>query len=316
MIALLSGADLGMTAAFALLPLVLAAALALLLNEAARRERVTRRIQDVRRGQSTSTISGQGVATRMVHGISNFGQLVARSGVLSGKALDGIRQQLASAGLRGGNAVGLFLGSKLILVALLPTLAITMLPAETMSGALGKLLVAAAGVAGLLTPEWLLRWQKGRYTKALEAGLPDMLDMLVMCTEAGLSLDPSLARVGQEIVAIHPVIARELALTTAELQVLADSRMALTNMGERSGVTGLRRLASTLIQTLQYGTPLAPSLRALTTEMRTEMLTGFEERAGRLPALLTLIMILFILPSLFMTVGGPAILEVIRQFGS
>jgi tight adherence protein C len=121
--------------------------------------------------------------------------------------------------------------------------------------------------------------------------------------------------VGDRIAEIHPVMGTELTLTSNELRIMSDARTAFANLGERSGVIGLRRLASTLIQTLQYGTPLGPSLRGLAHELRGEMLTRFEERAGRLPALLTLVMVLFILPSLFVVVGGPAILQVSKQFG-
>ena len=88
----------------------------------------------------------------------------------------------------------------------------------------------------------------------------------------------------------------------------------ISDMGERSGVRSLRRLASVLVQPLQYGTALGPPQRSLTGEMRQEMLSQFEERAGRLPALLTVVMIRFILPSLLLTVGGPAILKVLKQF--
>ena len=179
-----------------------------------------------------------------------------------------------------------------------------------------KMIIVGSAIVGLLLPEWILRFLQKRYIGAIEAGLPDMLDMLVMCTESGLSLEPALVRVCQEIGPIHPAMAQELRLTTGELHILTDTRMAFTNLGERSGVRGLKRLSSTLIQTLQYGTPLGPSLRSLTGEMRQEMLTKFEERAGRLPALLTLVMIVFILPSLFLTIGGPAIIQVLRQFGS
>ena len=294
------------------LPLLLAVALAVLLRRAENRDVTTRRLQGVMLGRRADQSAANAFPTRLLLGIAGFGRAIAGSGVLSGKALDGIRKQLASSGVRSSNAVGLFLGTKIILAVTFPMLLAATVDVHG-SGAMHKILIVAAAVFGLLLPEFILKSIRKRYLAALESGVPDMLDMLVMCTESGLSLEPALARVCSEIAAIHPVIARELALTTGELQIMTEPRAAFTNLGERSGLRGLTRLASTLTQTLQYGTHLAPALRGLTAEMRQDMLTRFEERAGRLPSLLTVVMILFILPSLFMVVGGPAALQVMQQ---
>ncbi len=296
-----------------MLPLLLAGGMAVMVKQGADRERVARRLRAMLSGGHARQQDEPGMLTRLVAGVSQFGHAVASSGVLSGKALDGIRLQLAHAGIRSNNAVGLFLGAKIILLVLLPTAAVFLLPSHYMVGMTGKVAIGGAGMVGLLLPEWVLKFWQKRYVGALENSLPDMLDMLLMCTESGLSLEPAISRVSSEIAFIHPEMAQEMALTSGELHILSDNRVAFTNLGERSGVRGLGRLASTLIQTLQYGTPLAPSLRSLTAELRQEMLTKFEERAGRLPALLTVVMILFILPSLFMTVGGPAIIQVMKQ---
>lgn len=298
-----------------LAPLLMAGLAAWALRRTNRQARVEKRLQDVRFGRQVRPATAGNIAGHVLDGVSRFGHVVASSGLLSGKALQGIRGQLASAGLRHDNAVGFFLGAKIILAISLPLLAVAAMPSLIASGSKMRLLLFGAAVFGLLLPEWLLRWKKKRYHAALERALPDMLDMLVMCTESGLSLEPALARVGSEVTVIHPVMGAELMLTSNELHIMSESRIAFTNLGERSGLAGLRRLASTLIQTLQYGTPLGPSLRGLANEMRLEMLTRFEERAGRLPALLTVVMILFILPSLFMVIGGPAILQVTKQLG-
>jgi tight adherence protein C len=135
---------------------------------------------------------------------------------------------------------------------------------------------------------------------------------MVICTEAGLGLEPAIDRVGREVGAAHPDVAEELMNTAREMRVNADRRATLMNMAARAGLPSLRRLAVTLIQTLQYGTPLSQALRALSSEMRQEALTRFEARAGRLPALLTVPMIVFILPCVFMVVGGPAIVHLMQ----
>jgi tight adherence protein C len=107
-------------------------------------------------------------------------------------------------------------------------------------------------------------------------------------------------------------IGLELAITANELQVMTDSRVALLNMGARTGIDGLTRLGTTLVQSMQYGTPLTASMRVLSAEMRQDTLTRFESRAARLGVLLTLPMVVFILPCVFLVVGGPAVVQVMR----
>ena len=158
----------------------------------------------------------------------------------------------------------------------------------------------------------MVRVLHGRHLKAVERGLPDALDMLVICSEAGLGLEPAIERVGREIASANPAVAEELLNSAREMRVNADQRAALVNMGARTGLVSLRRLGVTLVQTLQYGTPLSQALRTLSVEMRQEALTRFEARAGRLPVLLTVPMIVFILPCVFLIVGGPAIVHILQ----
>jgi tight adherence protein C len=134
----------------------------------------------------------------------------------------------------------------------------------------------------------------------------------VICTEAGLGLEPAIERVALEIAPAHPAVAEELTNTAHEMRVNADRRAALANLGLRTGLQSLRRLGATLIQTMQYGTPLSQALRVLAAEMRQEAMTRFEARAARLPVLLTVPMIVFILPCVFLIVGGPAVVAVIQ----
>jgi tight adherence protein C len=172
-------------------------------------------------------------------------------------------------------------------------------------------LAAAAGI-GLLAPDKIVQHLRKRYLRALEAGMPDAMDMMVICGQAGLGLEASVERVGIEIHHAHPVVAEELIRTAHEMQVNADTRVALANFGKRTGLDSARRLAAMLIQSIQYGTPLSVALRTLSAEQRQEMLARFEAKAGRLPVLLTLPMIIFILPCVFLIVAGPAMVDVYR----
>jgi len=138
--------------------------------------------------------------------------------------------------------------------------------------------------------------------------------MMVICTQAGLGLGPAIVRVAAELRTSYPEAAAELDTTATEMQLLSDSRMAILQLGTRTGLESLKRLSATLIQSLQYGTPLSDALRVLSAELRQQMLNRFESRVARLPVMLTLPTILFILPCVFLVAGGPAIIQLMKAF--
>ena len=166
--------------------------------------------------------------------------------------------------------------------------------------------VAGGGLAGWRIPDLMLsqmaQWRQDRIDK----GIPDALDLLVVCAEAGLALETAMDRIGAEMTNSHPQLAEELVMTSAEIRLLPERVQALENFATRTGVMSARVIATTLSQTLRYGTPLSQALRILANEMRTNRLLAFEAKAGKLPVILTVPMILFILPCIFFVVGGPA----------
>ncbi|MDE2582961.1 MAG: type II secretion system F family protein [Rhodospirillales bacterium] len=245
--------------------------------------------------------------------LSNVGQWVLRRRMLSTRVLADFEKSLTAAGLRGSAALRLFVGAKIVAFLLLPPL--LWLLAEEVAGpeSLLRILLPAGGaVAGLILPDFVISRMRDRHAKRLSQELPDALDMMVICTQAGLGLGPTILRVAEELSFSHRSVALEFAQTADELQIMTDAQTALTHFGERSGVESVRRLAATLLQSAQYGTPLSDALRSLSAELRTELVTRFEARAARLPVLLTLPMVLFILPCLFLIVGGPAIIQVMH----
>jgi tight adherence protein C len=242
--------------------------------------------------------------------IGQFGGAIAASGLLPRATILQLEETLLSAGFRATNALGLFIGAKVLLVAAMPALAALALQNMGWSRMVYSLAIAVMATIGLLAPDYIIGAIRRKHLAKVEIGLPDALDMMVICAEAGLGLEPAIARVAVEIVHVHPALAQEMARTASELQMISDSRIALTNIGLRTGLDALVRLGSTLIQTMQYGTPLSAALRMLAVELRQETLTRFEERAARLPVLLTVPMILFILPCVFLVVGGPAVIKV------
>src|SRR4029077_2819825 len=148
----------------------------------------------------------------------------------------------------------------------------------------------------------------------LQLGLPDALDLMVICAEAGLSLDASLTRVSRELEPTRTEISEELGITAAELTFLPERRQAFENLNERTNLASVRGVVNTLLQTAKFGTPLAQSLRVLAAEYREARIVRAEEKAARLPAMLTVPMILFILPTLFIVLLGPAALNIIDTF--
>jgi tight adherence protein C len=177
------------------------------------------------------------------------------------------------------------------------------------------LIAAALCLCGWFLPTLILRRLVKRHAKAAADGLPDALELLVVCVEAGLSLEDGIDRIIGELRRSQPAIAAELALTSADLKILPSRDQALANLAERVDVPSVRSVVSTLSQTLRYGTPLAQAMRVVAAQMRTEALINLEERANRLPAIMTVPMMLFIMPVIFLIVGGPAVLRLIDMLG-
>ena len=169
---------------------------------------------------------------------------------------------------------------------------------------------------GFFVPDIFVNRQKLVRLKKIEGGLPDGLDLLVICAEAGLSLDAALKRVADEFASMVPELSEELLLTSVELNFLPDRRQALLNLSQRVDVPSFRGVTATLIQTEKYGTPLAQALRTLASEFRENRLLKAEEKAARLPAILTVPMIIFILPALFIVLAAPAFIKVAEKVGN
>ena len=152
-------------------------------------------------------------------------------------------------------------------------------------------------------------WLKNKVTKrshAVRKGLPDALDLLVICAEAGLTVDAAFARVAKELGKAYPELGDEFGLTAIELGFLNERRQAFENLAARVDLEAVRGVVTTMIQTEKYGTPLASALRVLSAEFRNERMMRAEEKAARLPAIMTVPLILFILPTLFIVILGPA----------
>jgi len=167
-------------------------------------------------------------------------------------------------------------------------------------------LVAGSLILSYKAPDLYLANRIQKRSHAIRKGLPDALDLLVICAEAGLTVDAAFNRVARELGKAYPELGDEFALTSIELGFLTDRRSAFENLAARIDLESIRGVVTTMIQTEKYGTPLASALRVLSAEFRNERMMRAEEKAARLPAIMTVPLILFILPTLFIVILGPA----------
>ncbi|WP_257540362.1 type II secretion system F family protein [Sphingobium sp. CFD-1] len=163
-------------------------------------------------------------------------------------------------------------------------------------------------------PDLYINNKVQKRSAAIRKGLPDALDLLVICAEAGLTVDAAFSRVARELGKAYPELGDEFQLTAIELAFLTDRRMAFENLATRVNLDAVKGVVTTMIQTEKYGTPLASALRVLSAEFRHERMMRAEEKAARLPAIMTVPLILFILPTLFVVILGPAACSISQAF--
>ncbi|RSV16873.1 type II secretion system F family protein [Sphingomonas sp. ABOLG] len=175
-------------------------------------------------------------------------------------------------------------------------------------------LVACTFILSYKAPDLYLKNKITKRSDAIRKGLPDALDLLVICAEAGLTVDAAFHRVAKELGKAYPELGDEFALTAIELGFLTDRRAAFENFAHRVALDEVKGIVTTMVQTEKYGTPLASALRVLSAEFRNERMMRAEEKAARLPAIMTVPLILFILPVLFIVILGPAACSISDSF--
>jgi tight adherence protein C len=164
---------------------------------------------------------------------------------------------------------------------------------------------------GWRLPDIVVGWLARRRKIRLEMGFPDALDLLVICAEAGLGLEQAIGQVSHDLRFATPDVAAEFAIAAAEMRVIADRRLALEHLAERTGLETLKSMISILNQSIRFGTPLSEALRQLTAEARMVRIARLEEQGARLSVTLLLPMMVFIMPSLFLVICGPIALRAI-----
>lgn len=251
-------------------------------------------------------IKGEGLKA-MLH---RFGQAAARPFMpTSREKVSGLRQNLARAGMYSPSAVKLVTGSKVILMA---------------AGLVGGYVVglgwdmlllglSMGGLIGYLLPTLWLRLRIKSNQRALDHGLADALDLMVVCVEAGLTVDAAMQRVGQELGLVHPALSRELGIAHMETRVGLSRSEALRNLGVRTGNAALQSLGAMLIQADRFGTSIASALRIHADTLRQNRQHAAEEMAAKASVKMTFPLVLFVFPATFIILAGPTVVKMMQS---
>lgn len=238
-------------------------------------------------------------------------RVAERFSLFSDQMISASAAKLQPAGLRSRDAAIAYLLARACLPVLFVLAAGAYALMIQLSPNVRFLAMVGALPVGAMAPDLYIRNAADKRRAILQKSLPDGLDLLVICAEAGLSLDAALQRVAREIVLSAPLLAEEFNLTALELGFLPDRKQALDNLNQRTDMPSVRAVVNTLKQSEKYGTPLAKSLRILSTEFRDDRLMKAEEKAARLPVLMTGPMIFFIMPLLFIILLGSAMIKLL-----
>jgi tight adherence protein C len=226
---------------------------------------------------------------------------------------DTAKQQLAQAGFRGAGAENAFLTFRLVapILFFLVTLIYVFLIANLQWSITFKICGAIfAAYLGIKAPEIFLSNKKGKRQKSMGRAYPNMVDLLIICAESGMSIEHSVRKVSMEIGSESIELAEELTLLAAEMSYLEQRRTAFENLNLRTGIESIKQLTTVLVQSEKYGTPLGSALRVLAQESRDQRMQAAEKKAAALPPTLTVPMILFFLPGLFLAILGPAVIQI------
>ena len=223
-----------------------------------------------------------------------------------------LKQQLAAAGWRSQSAVFNYVFARVgmaVITALIVFLFLTYSQKFAQPIIIALLASGLSAVCGFYLPKIMVHNAIQKRQEAMTSSFPDSLDLLMICVESGLSIEAAFGRVTDEISEQAAILSQELGHTSAELAFLGDRRQAYANFAERTGLPAAKSLSTALIQSEKYGTPVGTALKILAQENRDDRMAKAEKKAGSLPAQLTVPMIVFFLPVLFIVIIGPAVIQ-------
>lgn len=269
---------------------------------------VRRRLDQVGRGETRKPTG----AARIAGWVQPFATYVLPK---KEKERSRLARLLTHAGYRSPYAMSVFYAAKSVLIVTLPLAVLIASPffPRITTHKLLLYALAAAFVGSLLPSMWLDRRVLARQ-RAVRAGFPDALDLLVVCVEAGLGLAPALQRVADEVTVSHPELGTELVLVNAEMRAGVERTQALRNLAERTGLSDIRGLVTLMIQTMRFGTSIADALRVYSEEFRDKRMQAAEEQAAKIGTKMIFPLIVCLFPSFFLVAVGPAVIRLIDVF--
>jgi tight adherence protein C len=256
---------------------------------------------------------------RLVSGRANLMQhILEKLNVKNITEQPALRKKLVRAGYRSPQAIITFTFLRLALPLGLTGFAALLLFGGNvhMQSAFKVMILSGCVLFSYMLPDIMVSNAITKRAGEIQKKFPDALDLMVICIESGISLEAAFTRVSEEMAMDAPTLAEEIAITTAELAFLSDRRQALDNLAERTGAAPIKSLVTSLIQSEKYGTPLGAALRVVSQESREARMAKAEEKAAALPAKLTVPMVTFFLPVLFLVLIGPTIIQVMHAFSS
>jgi tight adherence protein C len=267
------------------------------------------RREQLKAGIVASTNKRRGLRNRN-QAADNVRQLLSQLKMLQGDQVQKTQIRLMQAGIRTKDLAFFIILARFLLPVFLGIGAVVLIYGMNhwpeWGGFRRYMTVAGVLVGSYKAPDVWLKNKVQKRSNAIRKGLPDALDLLVICAEAGLTVDAAFHRVARELGKAYPELGDEFGLTAIELGFLNERRNAFENLAQRVDLEAVRGVVTTMIQTEKYGTPLASALRVLSAEFRHQRMMRAEEKAARLPAIMTVPLILFILPTLFVVILGPA----------
>jgi tight adherence protein C len=306
-------------AAIVLVALCVGAAVLFVMELApSRSSAVARRLQEVQAGGTLAPPDvirrrrRQEQAERLTAIIQALGEKVE----VGHRDTSALRLRLIQAGYPQASAVPIYLGARIGLPLVMGGSLVLLLPALGQSWVASVLMGVWGALFGYIAPTFIIRSRIARRQKQMQKALPDALDLLVVCVEAGLGLNQAMVRVAEEIERVSPVLSEQIGLVNLEIRAGTPRDEAFRNLGHRTGVQDIKSLMAMLIQTDRFGTSIAQALRTHAETMRTKRRQRAEEAAAKTTIKLVFPLVLFIFPALFVIILGPALIQIFEALGS
>jgi tight adherence protein C len=306
-------------AAIVLVALCVGAAVLFVMEVApSRSSAVARRLEEVQAGglmaapQVLRRRRRQEQAERLTAIIQALGEKVE----VGHKDTSALRLRLIQAGYPQASAVPLYLGGRIGLPLLMGGSLALLLPALGQPWTTSVILGVWGALFGFIAPTFIVRSRITRRQKQMQKALPDALDLLVVCVEAGLGLNQAMVRVAEEIERVSPVLSEQVGLVNLEIRAGTPRDEAFRNLGHRTGVQDIKSLMAMLIQTDRFGTSIAQALRTHAETMRTKRRQRAEEAAAKTTIKLVFPLVLFIFPALFVIILGPALIQIFEALST